>query len=111
MLPGPPRPPLLGLLLRMPQACMAPVAGQQLVVRTAFHDMPVVDDHDLPGAGNGGEPVRDDDDGAILNQRLDGLLHGAFALGVERGRRFVQDHDRRILQQGAGDADALTFTA
>src|SRR3712207_8294577 len=32
-------------------------------------------------------------------------------LGVDRRRRFIQDEDRRILEEGARDAEALTLAA
>ena len=38
-------------------------------------------------------------------------LHGAFALRIEGGCGFVQQQDRRILQQRAGDGDALLLAA
>ena len=80
-------------------------------MRAAFGDLPAGEHDDLLCAANGGEAVGDDDNGFVLHQRVDGLLHGDFAFGVERGGGFIQDDDGRVFQQGAGDADALFFAA
>ena len=63
------------------------------------------------GAANGGEPVRDDDDGATLHEVAERDLDERFALGVESGGGFVEDEDGGVLQDGAGDGDALAFAA
>ncbi len=34
-----------------------------------------------------------------------------FGAGIKRRRRLVEDHDRWILEQGAGDGDALALAA
>ena len=39
------------------------------------------------------------------------LLHHAFRFGIECGSRFVQNQDRRILQYGTGNTDALALSA
>ena len=41
-------------------------------------------------------------------ERGEDLLLGA---GVECAGRFVEDQDRRVLDQGAGDGDALLLAA
>ena len=42
-----------------------------------------------------------------VERRLDRLLGAA----VERAGRLVEDQDRRVLEQGAGDRDALLLAA
>ena len=49
--------------------------------------------------------------GTGLHQSLQGILYQALALGVEGRGGFVEDEDRGILQDGTGDADALTLSA
>jgi len=39
------------------------------------------------------------------------MLHGALALGVQCAGRFVQQQDGGVLEQGAGDGDALLLAA
>ena len=77
----------------------------------AFADPAVVDDHDLVGVADGGEAVGDDEDGAADAQAFQRFLHFGFAFGVERAGGFVEQQQRRVFQDGAGDADALALAA
>src|SRR5690606_29578771 len=52
-----------------------------------------------------------DQGGASVHQVFERGLHRAFALCVERGRRFVEQQNRRILEQCPGDGDALLLAA
>jgi len=70
-----------------------------------------VEHHDAIGVLDGGQAMGDDEGGAALAQGVERLLDLAFRLGVKRRGRFVQNQDRRILQQGAGDGDALALAA
>ena len=74
----------------------------------AFHDGdPVADPHGLV------EVVGDEDDGALVlalePQQL--VLHLGADQRVEGGERLVHQHDRRVVGQGAGQADALLHAA
>lgn len=111
-----PRYPFRACSIHLPSACLPEpavhaVLGEQFAVRAAFGNLSAGEHDDLLRAADGGEAVGDDDNGFVLHQRVDGLLHGDFAFGVERGGGFVQDDDGRVFQQGAGDADALFFAA
>ena len=74
-------------------------------------DAALVEHHDLVGAADGGQPVRDHDHGAVLHQVGQRLLHQHFRFGVEMRGGFVQNQDGRVLEQGAGDGDALPLAA
>ena len=74
-------------------------------------DAAVIDDEDDVGADDGREAVGDRQDGAALGQAFQGLLDGALGLGVHARGRFVEDEDGRVLEQGAGDGDALLLAA
>ena len=63
------------------------------------------------GMHDGRQPVRDHDGGAALAQLGDGVLDVALGFGVERGGRLVEQDDRRVLDQRAGDGDALALAA
>ena len=69
------------------------------------------DDDDLIRAPDGGQPVRDGDGGPVFREFLQALLDPAFALIVQGAGRFVQDQDGRILQEHAGNRDALFLSA
>ena len=45
------------------------------------------------------------------HQPVERLLDHRLVLGVDRGQRLVEDQDRRIAQQGAGDREALALAA
>ena len=52
--------------------------------------------------------VRAEEDRAPLPaQRLDEVAHRLGGFGVQRGGRLVQKHDRRLVQQRAGDGQLL----
>ena len=60
---------------------------------------------------HGGQAMRDDDGGAALHHFVQGRLHMALRHRVERRRGFVENQDRRILQQRPRDGDPLPLPA
>ena len=76
-----------------------------------FADAALVEHHDLVGAADGGKPVGDHDDGAMFHQVGQRLLYQHFALGVQMAGGFVENQDGRVLEQRAGDGDALALSA
>ena len=72
---------------------------------------PLFQHHDLVGAADGGEPVRDHDHGAVLHQVGQRLLHQQLGFGIQVRGGFVQDQDGGVLQQRAGDGDTLPLAA
>ena len=57
------------------------------------------------------EAVGDGEGRPARHQRRQGGLDQPLGLGVQGGGRFVQDQDARVLQDGAGDGDALLLAA
>src|SRR4051812_32544740 len=51
----------------------------------------------------------DDEGGPTLDQFLNRRLDKRFGFGIQRRGRLVEDQDRRVLDQGAGDGDALAL--
>ena len=47
----------------------------------------------------------------FLRRRVERALDLGFGLGVQRAGRLVEDQDRGVLEDGAGDRDALTLAA
>ena len=66
---------------------------------------------DAVGLQHGRQAVGDDDGGAALHQMLERRLHQRLAFGVERRGRLVEQQDRRVAQDGAGNGDALALAA
>ena len=58
-----------------------------------------------------GEPVRDHERGAVAHQFFQRGLHQRLALGIERRGRLIEQQQRRVAQDGAGDRDALALAA
>src|SRR5271156_2930861 len=83
---------------------------QQLLVGAALDDVSAVDDEDDIGVTDGREAVRNRDRGAPLHQRLERALNDALRLGVERRGSLVEDQDRRVFQDHAGDRQPLALT-
>ena len=57
------------------------------------------------------EAVGDDERGAAAGEAVEGAADQRLALGVERGGRLVEEQDRRVAQDGAGDREALALAA
>ena len=55
--------------------------------------------------------MRDDQCGAVLLHYLERRLDFTLGVRVERGSGFVQQQDRRVFQQRAGNRHALLLTA
>ena len=73
--------------------------GQELVVGADLADLPFIEDDDLVGFADGGEPMGDDDRAAAGNQFVDGLLDQLFGFGIDGGGGLVQYQDGRIIQE------------
>src|SRR6266545_1883936 len=99
-----------------PQPSVLAAPCEQLVMFTRLDDRAIDDDDDAVRVPDGREPVRDDERRAMAtalesHQILERPLHLALVLGVEGARRLVEDEDRRVLQERAGDGDPLPLTA
>src|SRR6266851_3642166 len=101
------RPPAaVGDISRIPRA-----AAHERVMHAALDRAAAVEHEDLIRPADRGEPVRDDEHRARARQTLERAVDRELELGVEAGRRLVEDQDARPRQHGAGDGDALALTA
>ena len=83
---------------------VAPALGDELLVRAELGDAAVVDHRDAVGAHRGRQPVRDDDRGAALQQRVEAGLHLRLRLEVEVRRGLVEHEHARPGEEGAARA-------
>ena len=89
---------------------MPPLLQQAGVV--AFLDnLAFAQDDDAVGAADGGQAVGDDDGSSALHQPFQGLLDQHFCLSIDRGSGLIQDQDRGVFKDGAGDRQALFLPA
>src|SRR5690606_15810226 len=94
-----------------PEGRIHTLARSQLLVGAEFSDPPVLEDDDQVGIANGREPVGDRNGGTVAGDPLERSLDRRFGLVVHRAGRFVEDQDRRVLEDGAGNGDALALTS
>ena len=73
--------------------------SEQLFVRPLFTNAALLQNHDLVGAADRRQPVRDHNHRAMLHQVRQRLLHQHFRLGIEVRRRLIQNQDGRVLEQ------------
>ena len=60
---------------------------------------------------NGADPVRDDQDGSIAAELLEGVLDHPFRDEIERVCRLIQNQDLRISDKRASEGQSLALTA
>ena len=80
-------------------------------VGSLFDEFSVVEDADAVCLLHGGEAVCNDKAGAVRAQVFKRLLDKAFGGVVEGGGGFVEQQQRGIFQQRAGDGKALFLAA
>jgi len=80
-------------------------------VSSALADLAVIDDQDLVGRPDGGQPVRDDQGGTSGQRCTQRALHGGLGLGVQVRGGLVKDHDRWPFQQQPRQRDPLLLAA
>ena len=84
--------------------------AHQLEVRSRFSDAAILQHYNSVGVNDRGQPVRDNERGATFHQVVQSFLDEGFRFGIERRGGFVEDQDGWVLQNGAGDGDALAFS-
>src|SRR3546814_1673307 len=83
----------------------------QAVMRAALDDPSGVEYADLVGLDHRRQAVRDHDRGAALFDAFERRLDLGLGAAVERAGGFVEDQDRRVLDERARDRDALLLAA
>ena len=77
------------------------------MVSSGLDDLSPVDNHYLVSMEDSRKPVRYDKGRPVGHQVVQRVLYHLFALGIESAGCLIQYQDRRILENGAGDADSL----
>ena len=80
-------------------------------MRPALQDAAGLQHQDLVGVDHGREAVRDDQRGAAGGDALERFLERLLGAAVQGRSGLVEDEDRRVLQEHAGDGDALLLAA
>mmetsp|Transcript_16551 Transcript_16551/g.54032 ORF Transcript_16551/g.54032 Transcript_16551/m.54032 type:complete len:675 (-) Transcript_16551:127-2151(-) len=102
--------------------------AHEFLVRSLLHHESVLEDHDPVRRANGAQSVRDDEHRRALrllatfpllflsplapkNDIRKRRLHLRLALGVERGRRLVEDEEARVSHERSCDCEPLLLSA
>ena len=93
------------------QLAIISILGDKFLVRTTFHNLALVQHANLVGMLDGTQSVSHSHGGASLHQLFESILYQTLALCIECRGSLVEDEDRRILQDGTGDADTLALTS
>ena len=99
------QPPLGALALELHHAAVEAALLHQFRRGALLGHMAVFQHHDVVGSCHGAHPVGNDQHRLALKQTGEGGLDGAFVLHVQAGGGLIQQHHRRVLQQGPGDGD------
>jgi len=97
--------------LRLGERGEAAADADQLVEGAGLDDAAVLEHEDAGGVAHGREPVGDHEGGAVLHHLVERRLHLALGFRVQRAGGFVEDEDGRVLEDGAGDREALALAA
>src|SRR5258708_2569409 len=85
--------------------------AQELLVAALADDLAAVHHDDLVGALDRAETVGDHERRALVHDPFDGSLNQCLALGVHLAGGFVENEDRSVAEDGAGDAEPLLLAA
>jgi hypothetical protein len=97
--------------LAPPQRGVVPPIPQQLAVRALLHDATALEHNEAVHLGDGRQAMRDGNHGLAGHERGKARLDGGLDFAVERGGRLVKHENRRVLENDAGDRNALALTA
>ena len=98
---------LVDLALTVPHGSIDTLCRQQIRMRPPLDDHALVEHDDLVRPHHGGEPVGDDQRGAVARDAVEGILDFLLGEAVEGRGRLVEQKDRRALEDGSRDCDAL----
>ena len=80
---------------------------EQFLVRSRLDQSPLLHHANSRRVLNGAQSVRDDQHRVLRHGASERLLHYRLALGVERGRRLVQQQHGRFPNERARDGHSL----
>src|SRR6266849_1668682 len=86
-------------------------AREQGGMRPGFHQSTAIEHRDQIGGADRRQAMGDHNRCAMAHQLAKSIAHQRLADGIEMRSRLVEDQHRRILQESAGDGDALTLAS
>ena len=86
------------------------VLCHQFVVTSLLYDPSFLQYQNAVSSADRIQPVRYDQHCLIPAELAHGLLNVYFVVGVHTGRGLVKDNDRRVLENAAGNGNALRLS-
>ena len=83
--------------------------AHQSVVSALFDDLTSIDDENTVGHFHRGQPMTDQNSRSSFREFVESFEEFRFRLGIHRTRRFVENQDLRIAENGSGQCDLLPF--
>ena len=83
----------------------------QFLMRARLDDPALVEDDKPVHLGQRRQAMRNGDHRLAVHQREEVFLDRRFHFGIERRGRLVEHQNRRVLEQDAGDSDALALAS
>jgi len=96
-------------VLKRVEAGVEAAAPEQLVVGALLGEFPTGEHQDAVDGADGGEAVGDDKGGAVAEQRVQGLLEPGLGDAVDAGGGLVEDEDRGVAVERAGEGEELAL--
>src|ERR1700737_5551225 len=95
--------------LETPQRAVQTTSLDKLLVSPALGDFPVMEHEDHVGVGDRAQPVRYGDSGSAGNQHAQRRVDLRFDLAVDGTRRLVEQEQRRVCRDRAGEGQQLAL--
>jgi hypothetical protein len=93
--------------LLLVEAAVETGACEELVMAALLEDRAVLDDDDVVGVADRREAMGDDERGATAGEAAQRVEQRGLGPRVERRSRLVEDQDRSVLEERAGDREPL----
>src|SRR5271166_26134 len=84
---------------------------EEFAVAAALDDPSAIHNTDLIRLSHRRKSVGNDNGGSALAERPQSVLDRLLGFRIERRGRLIEQDNRRVLEEGAGDRDALALTA
>src|SRR5436190_2380602 len=93
------------------QPAVDAITAQKRFRRAVLQETTFLEDQDSIEVAHRRKAMRNGDDGAAAHEAAQRLADQLFAVAIQRRGRLVEQEEGRVLEEGAGDGDALSLTS
>ena len=97
--------------LRGHQPVVDAVPRHQLRMRPALGDPPILQRQNAVRGNDARKPVGENQGRTAFHELIECFADDGLAVRIDRGQRLIQDEDRRVPEQCAGDRNSLPLSA